>query len=172
MRTVTGRLLGLFLMLLGAWGGIVAFVGPTFGYRMGTASAWQWTTANAELHAAPGAAVVLGGLLLLIASPRAIARLGAVLALLGGMWFVVGPLFASMWLGDAAMTQVASTTWSELVRPLGYHYGTGVLIVAAAAYAWAACAAYVRATPYPGDSAYRGDATIEDSKLSQMLHND
>ena len=172
MRTVTGRTLGFFLLLLGAWGGIVAYVGPLFDYRMGTGSAWEWTTANWELHAAPGAAVVLGGLLLLIASPRAIARLGAVLALLGGLWFVVGPLFASLWLGSAAETQVASTTLSDTLRPLGYHYGTAALIIAAAAYAWASCAAYVRVTPYPGAGGYRSDAEIEDSRLSTMLGND
>lgn len=171
MRTITGRMLGLFLVLLGAWGGIVAYVGPAIGYRMGSGPAWDWTTANWQLHAAPGAAVVLGGLLLLIASPTVLARFGAVLAMLGGMWLVVGPLFASMWLTDAE-TQIASITWSELLRPLGYHYGTGLLIVAAAAYAWASCAALVRTTPYPGDHAYRGDATIEDTKLSQMLRHD
>src|SRR3954447_23635648 len=95
MRTVTSRLLGLLLILLGAWGGIVAYVGPRFDYRMDSGPAWDWTTAHWQLHAAPGGAVVLGGLLLLLATPRAVARLGAVLAILGGMWLVVGPLFAS-----------------------------------------------------------------------------
>jgi hypothetical protein len=172
MRTVTGRMLGFLLIVLGAWGGIVAYVGPRFDYRMGTASAWEWTEANWQLHAAPGAAVVLGGLLLLIASPRAIARFGAVLALLGGIWFVVGPLFASMWLDAAAETQLASATLSQALRPLGYHYGTGALIIAIAAYAWASCAAYVRTTPYPGGGSYRNDAELEDSRLSTMLRND
>lgn len=172
MRTVNGRLLGLVLVLLGAWGGIVAYVGPRIGFRMDTASAWDWTTSRWELHAAPGAAVVLGGLLLLMAAPRAIARFGAVLALLAGMWLVVGPLFASMWLGSGAETQVASSTLSQAARPLGYHYGTGILIIAAAAYAWATCAAYVHALPYPGAAGYRRDSVIEDSQLSNLIGND
>src|SRR4051812_23946518 len=170
MRTVTGRLLGLMLIVLGAWGGIVAFVGPKFGYRMDSGPAWDWTTAHWELHAAPGAAVVLGGLLLLAASPRAVARFGAVLALLGGMWFVVGPLFASMWLGTNGETQLASSTLSQAARPLGYHYGTGMLIVALAAYAWASCAAYVHAVPYPNGA--RRDSVLEDSELSSLLGSD
>ena len=170
MRTVTARLLGLMLVLLGAWGGIVAYVGPRIGYRMDDGPAWDWTTAHWQLHAAPGGAVVLGGLLLLAAAPRVVARLGAVLAILGGMWLVVGPLFASMWLGSGAETQLASSTLSEALRPLGYHYGTGMLIIAAAAYAWASCAAYVHAVPYPGG--VHRDSIIENSELSTLLGTD
>src|SRR6476646_5143293 len=98
MRTVTARLLGLLLILLGAWGGIVAYVGPRIGFRMDSAPAWQWNTARWELHGAPGGVVVLGGLLLMFGAPRVIARFGALLALVSGIWFVVGPLFASIWL--------------------------------------------------------------------------
>jgi len=171
MRTVTGRLLGLLLIVLGAWGGIVAYVGPRIGFRMDSASAWDWTTPRWELHAAPGGAVVLGGLLLLVAAPRAIARLGALLALLGGMWLIVGPLFASMWLGKGAETQLASSTLSQAARPLGYHCGTGMLIVAVAAFAWAACAVLARVEPYPGAPGYRRDSVLEDSQLSTLLGN-
>jgi hypothetical protein len=172
MRTITGRLLGLLLVLLGAWGGIVAYVGPRIGYRMDTGPAWDWTTAHWQLHAVPGGAVVLGGLLLLVATPSALARLGALLALLGGMWLVVGPLFASMWLGAGAETQLASSTLSQAARPLGYHYGTGILIVACAGYAWATCAAVAHVLPYPGRGAHRRDALIEESRLSTMLGGD
>lgn len=171
MRTFTGRLLGLLLVLLGAWGGIVAYVGPRIGFRMDSAPAWHWTTSRWELHAAPGGAVVLGGLLLLAAAPRVVARFGAVLALLGGMWLVVGPLFASMWLAGGAETQLASSTLSQAARPLGYHYGTGMLIIAIAAYAWAGCATLMHAVAYPGSPAHRRDSVLEDSQLSTMLGN-
>lgn len=170
MRTVTSRFIGFLLILLGAWGGIVAFAGPAIGFRMTDTPAWTWTTANWQLHAAPGGAVVLGGLLLLAAAPRLAARFGALLAVLGGMWLVVGPLFASMWLGGAPETQVASSTLAQAARPLGYHYGIGLLIVAFAAYAWASCVAYVRAVPYPGDA--RRDSILEDSQLSHLLSSD
>ena len=172
MRTTTGRMLGLPLVVLGAWAGIVAYVGPRIGFRMDGASAWEWTTARWELHAAPGGAVVLGGLLLLVAAPRVIARFGALLALLGGMWLVVGPLFASMWLGTSAETQLASSTLAQAARPLGYHYGTGLLIVAIAAYAWATCATLVHVMPYPGTGLHRRDADVEESRLSTMLSSD
>lgn len=137
MRTMTLRTTGLMLALLGAWGGIVSYVGPWFGYTMGGQSGWSWTSANWQLHLVPGAAVVLGGLMILTAAGRVSAiRTGGLLSLLGGAWLVLGPLFASMWLGplDAEST-VASTSLAEVARPLGYHYGTGLLIVALAGYA-------------------------------------
>jgi len=160
------RLFGLLLILLGAWGGIVAYAGPAFGYRMDPGPAWQWTTAHWQLHAAPGAAVVLGGLLVLFAAPRVLARLGAALAVLGGLWLILGPLFASLWLRSAE-TQLAATTLHAAARPLGYHYGTGALIVAVAAYAWGACNAYRRtATPYPPS---RPGDVAEDDQLTSIL---
>ena len=169
MTTVKARLLGLLLILLGAWGGIVVYAGPLFGYRMDSTSAWAWTEARWQLHAVPGGAVVLGGLLVLAAAPTVTARFGAFLALLGGMWLVVGPLFASTWLGNGAEAQLASTSLSQAMRPLGYHYGTGVLIVATAAYAWATCRAYAHDVPHPGR---RRDSVVEDSLLSTLLGND
>lgn len=166
------RILGLLLVLLGAWGGIVAYVGPLFGYRMSSGPAWQWTTAHWQLHAAPGAAVVLGGLLILAAAPRVAARLGALLAVAGGMWLVVGPLFASMWLGPHSETQLASSNLEQVARPLGYHYGTGVLIVAVAAFAWAACAGYARSEPYPRSRQADVASTDEDQLTSILGHRD
>jgi hypothetical protein len=168
MRTRTARSLGLILVLLGAWGGIVSYVGPRFSYRMGAGPAWQWTTAHTELHAGPGAAIVVGGLALLVAAPRIVARLGAILALLGGMWLVVGPLFASMWLGSASESQLASTTLSQAVRPLGYHYGTGLLVVAAAAYAWALCGAIAHTVPYPAGGVGPDPDLVEQHQFSRL----
>ena len=159
MRT---RLLGVLLVLLGAWGGIVAYVGPRFGYRMSPGAAWQWTTAHWELHAAPGAAVVVGGLLVAVAAPRMLARLGAMLAVLAGFWLVLGPLFASLWLGSGGETQLASSTLNQAAR----HYGTGALIIAVAAYTWGACRAYTRMAPY---STHEPERVAEDDQLTAIL---
>lgn len=167
MRTWPARLLGLLLVLLGAWGGLVAYAGPRYHFRMGTGAAWQWTTERWQLHAAPGTAVVLGGLLLMVAAPRAAARLGAVLALLGGAWFVVGPVLSPIWLRTISEGQAASTTLRQAAHPLGYHYGTGLLIVAAAAYAWAACVGSAREPADPGISAPHASATASPPTISE-----
>jgi len=156
--------------LLGAWGGIVAYAGPSFDYRIDDSSSWQWTEAHWQLHLVPGAAVVLGGLLLLAAGRRAATWFGTVLALLGGAWLVLGPLFASMWLGDRAETQLASNTLGQAARPLGYHYGTGLLIVILAAYALGR-RVLLSASPYPSGMT-RVSGRHRDDQLSSLLGPD
>jgi hypothetical protein len=132
--------LGLAILILGAWGGIVPFVGPAFGYPMPPGShiqAWTWTPQHAELHVAAGGAAFIGGLLLLAAAPRAAGRLGAWLGLVGGAWFVLGPVFSPAFsTGGGGMAGPAST-FMRVVTPLGYHYGTGLVIVVLSAVALA-----------------------------------
>jgi len=73
------------LVCVGAWGGVVAFVGPTFSFETGaTTTAWVWNQTHATLYLAPGVAAMVGGLLLIGASGWASERLGAFLALIGG----------------------------------------------------------------------------------------
>lgn len=128
MITLSRRFTGLVLVVLGAWAGILPYVGPLFGFRMDGTPSWTWTTAHWELNLAPGALVLLGGVLLL-AGRRGSTALGGLFAVLGGAWLVVGPLFASLWLTSGAQTRVASSTLAAAMRPLGYHYGTGLVIV-------------------------------------------
>jgi hypothetical protein len=129
------RMAGLLLVVLGAWAGILPYVGPLFGYRIDTAGSFVWTTPHWELNLAPGIAAIVAGLVILGGSWAA-ARLAAWLGMAAGAWLVLGPLFASLWLGGAAQTRVASSTLSAAWVPLGYHYGTGLVIVALAAFAY------------------------------------
>src|SRR5579884_3801308 len=99
---------------------------------MDSTPAWTWTTPHWQLNVVPGAAVFVGGLILL-AGRRAAAVLGGWLALAGGAWFVLGPLFASTWLTDA-QTRVASGRLLDTTQPLGYHYGLGLVICVLAAW--------------------------------------
>lgn len=142
-RTSTGapssapqRIAGLGLVLLGAWAGVVGYVGPAFGYRMSNYPAWAWTAGNAELHLAPGALGVLAGLTLLIAPSGSRApRLAAIAAQAAGAWVVLGPLFGSRWLGAGqAETRIGAASLGQTVQPLGFHYGTGLVIVAVASW--------------------------------------
>src|ERR1700704_2439529 len=79
---------GLLLMLLGAWGALVPFVGPYFGYAFTPDKAWTYTSGRFWLSVLPGAAVFLGGLLILMSAR--VTSIGAFLAALGGAWFVIG----------------------------------------------------------------------------------
>jgi hypothetical protein len=92
-----GAVSGALLVLLGAWGGLVPFVGPYFGYAYTPGGAWHFTLARLWLEVLPGAAVVLGGALVVVGARRLVAGGGAVLAALGGGWFLAGRAVNMLW---------------------------------------------------------------------------
>ncbi len=144
------RTLGILIALVGIWGAVVPYVGPLFGYPMPPGSdipAWEWTASNWQLHLAPGLVAVVGGLM--VAAARA-ASLGSLLALAGGAWFVVGNEFARLWLpvGGGGAADVGE--WMTLATILGYHDGTGVMLVVPAAIALGIAAARTGARAQPG----------------------
>ncbi len=116
---------GVLLVLLGAFGLIIPFVGPLFDFGMGPEPAWVLTTSRLVRHVIPGVAVILGGLLLF---SRATRGLGVALAVVGGIWMTVAPVV----LGRMSESPPALL---DVLRPLTYHYGTGLLITALAAFA-------------------------------------
>jgi hypothetical protein len=124
-----GAASGFLLILLGAWGALIPFVGPYFNFAYDPDTAWTWTTARGWLEVLPGAVTVLGGLLLLMSRNRATAVFGGWLCVIAGAWFVVGRLFASPWgLGDFG-SPVANTTTGQIVLELTYFSGLGALII-------------------------------------------
>lgn len=146
-RRTVARALGLPLVILGAWGGIVPFAGPAFGYPMPAGShipAWQWSTSHLELHVLPAIAAVAGGLALLGAVRPGVERAGALLGLGAGIWFVLGPVFSPAFLGGGGGMKPMASTFMTVVTPLGYHYGTGITIAIVAA---AALGLLARARP-------------------------
>jgi hypothetical protein len=134
------RGIGLLLIPIAAWGGIVAFVGPSFNYEIaGTHDSWVWNRSHALLHFAPGLAGVIGGLLMLSAVPWALERLGALLALTAGVWFVIGPTLEPLWgahgVSTAALDGPSGSTTLRVLEGIGYHYGTGAVMVILAGFA-------------------------------------
>ena len=123
----------LLMVLLGAWGAIVAFVGPAFGFRATAVSPWQWTTDNWLLHLVPGAAGVLAGLIVLSWVPLAVAgarnalRLAALLAVGAGAWFVIGPAAWPAFETSSAY-QVAATGLGAFLYRVGANLGPGFLL--------------------------------------------
>jgi hypothetical protein len=137
-----GRVIGSLLMLLGAWGAIVPFVGPYFGYAYTPDKAWAYTSGRLWLSVLPGAAAFLGGLLVLASDDAAI--FGAFLAVLGGAWLVVGQPVAAFALGGrhiSAGSPVASPgaifgpATMRFLEPLGFFYGLGIVVIFFAAVA-------------------------------------
>jgi len=58
-----GGVSGVLLILIGAWGGLAPFVGPYFRFAYSPDKAWAYTSGRLWLSIVPGAAAVLGGLL-------------------------------------------------------------------------------------------------------------
>lgn len=69
-----GGLCGVLLVLLGAWGALVPFVGPYFHFAYTPDQTWRYTSGRLWLEIAPGAAAVVGGLI--VAGTRSRRRAG------------------------------------------------------------------------------------------------
>jgi len=123
-------------LLLSAWGGLVPYLGPSFGFSADGQAAWQWTASQGFLGLLPGAVGVVVALWLLSSGVRA-ARVGSVssvvlaglLLIVCGAWFVIGPLAYSV-LHTGPTYFVAASPLRSLEYRLGYTMGPGVLLAA------------------------------------------
>jgi len=136
---------GLVLILLGAWGALIPFIGPYFHFAYTPDTAWTWTWGRFFLEIVPGVATALGGLILTISAFRPVAMFGAALAAAGGAWFVVGSLLGPVWSsystagvpgsGPAALNpgQPAGGPLHMVAEHLSFFTALGVIIVFLAA---------------------------------------
>ena len=136
VRRSRGVLSGLLLVLLGIWGAVIPFIGPYFHYAYTPDKAWIYTTGRLWLEILPGAAVFVGGLIVLTSSYRPTAHFGAWLAALSGAWFVLGSLVGPTWIGMHMEpgTPVGDSA-TRALEQIGFFTGLGVAIVLLAAMA-------------------------------------
>ncbi|OBH17201.1 MULTISPECIES: hypothetical protein [unclassified Mycobacterium] len=170
-----GAVSGLLLVILGAWGALIPFVGPRFNFAYTPDREWAWSTARGWLEVLPGAATVLGGLLLIVAGNRVAAMLGGWLAVLAGAWFVVGGQLAPLLGIGSAGDPVAATERKRAVLEVTYFSGLGALIIFVAGVALARTAvrlardvqplAPAGAAAAPGVAPYR-DSAYEPAEVS------
>jgi hypothetical protein len=136
IRRSRGVLSGLLLVLLGAWGALVPFVGPYFHYGYTPDKAWTYTTGRLWLEILPGAATILGGLIVLASSYRPVAHFGAWLAALSGAWFTLGSLIGPTWIKMQMVPGLpAGSPATRAGEQIGFFTGLGVAIVLLAAMA-------------------------------------
>jgi hypothetical protein len=129
-----GVLSGLLLILLGAWGALVPFIGPYFHYAYTPDKAWTYTSGRLWLEILPGAAVALGGLIVLASAYRPAAHFGAWLAVLGGAWFALGSVIGPTWSGMNMTTGTpVGGHVTRTLEQIGFFTGLGVVIVLLAA---------------------------------------
>jgi hypothetical protein len=130
-----GAISGLLLILLGAWGALVPFIGPYFDYSWGTDQTWHWTTARFWLEVLPGAVTVVGGWLVLVSKSRISGSFGGWLAVAAGGWFVVDQSLAGVWHLGSIGNPLSLHPGGQAAAMLGYFYGLGALIVLLAGFA-------------------------------------
>lgn len=146
-RTVSISLstIGILTVAISAWGGIIPYLGPTFGYSADGSSSWQWNLTHSVLGLVPGAIGFLVGLSFLARIPeRGIGRrrtslsMAGLIAVLCGAWFVIGPL---AWpIIDNTRTYFAGASPLRLLaNEVGYSLGTGLILAMCGAFAlgWA-----------------------------------
>src|SRR4051794_22301877 len=128
-----GAVSGVLLVVLGAWGALVPFIGPSFNLTIGPDSTFHMTSGRLWLSLVPGVVAALGGLMLLFSANRATAILGAQLGLAAGAWFVVGPTLSQLWssapgaLGQAGYP--AGDEGRRVLESIAYFYGVGAAIM-------------------------------------------
>ncbi len=132
----TGAMTGFMLIVLGLWGGLIPLIGPYFGYAFGSHATWDLTMNRFWLDVVPGAAAVLGGVLLIWSGHRLSGTVASWLAMAGGAWFAVGPAVSRLWEhgpGPIGVPLFGHTR--QTFELIGYFYGLGVVIMALAAFA-------------------------------------
>ncbi|MGH3272870.1 MAG: hypothetical protein ACRDNZ_00905 [Streptosporangiaceae bacterium] len=143
MPRTRGGISGILLVLLGAWGAIIPFVGPYMGYAYTPNTTWTYTNGRLWLSILPGVATMLGGIMVLLSARRIPAISGASLAALSGAWFVVGAPILAATVGIGAngpgIPVISGSGFgvpvTVLLEGLGFYYGIGVVIVFFAALA-------------------------------------
>ena len=168
-RAVTPRsssaslvVVGVMIALVAAWGGIVAYVGPSFGFSGDGSAAWRWTSSHLFLALLPGILGLVAGLLLICVAPLTAGGRGRIdLVLLGGAtviagaWFAIGP-WAWPVLRSVGPYFVVASPFRVLTFELGYAVGPGLVLMAGGGFVigWAArhrpdAAAAVASGPVP-----------------------
>ncbi len=150
----TGALSGILIIVLGAWGALIPFIGPYFHYAFGNYHAWHFTANRFWLDVLPGVVAVLGGFLLLSSAHRSSGLLGGWLAVAAGAWFAIGPVVSLLW--HSAGNPIGVPTgghFRQMLELLGYFYALGVSITTLAAFAMGRFVSRPRVAEEPGVAA-------------------
>jgi hypothetical protein len=124
-----GAASGFLLLVLGAWGALAPFIGPTFNFAFTPDKAWTWTAARGWYEVLPGCVVFVGGLLLLVGSTRAVTMLGAWMGILGGAWFIVAPTLSNQLTLGRIGTPTGTSSGARIAEYLCFFYALGAVIL-------------------------------------------
>jgi hypothetical protein len=131
---------GVLTVLISAWGALIPFVGPAFGYRGDGTSSWHWSTTHLVLALVPGVVGFLMGLVILrgtsqagIGRGRISLAVAGLIAMLCGAWFIIGPVAWPVLTTNGAYFASAAPLRS-LAYQVGYGLGTGLILAVCGGY--------------------------------------
>lgn len=131
-----GAASGILLVLLGAWGALAPFIGPSFNFALTPDTSWKWTAARGWYEVLPGSVAFVGGLLLLFGRSRAVTLLGAWLGILAGGWFIVGPAMSNELTLGSVGHPISTNSGVRVAEILAFFYALGAVILFLAASAF------------------------------------
>jgi hypothetical protein len=117
---------GLAISALGVWAVLGPFVGP--------GEMWTSNFNHVMLSVVPAAGAVLGGLMML-SQARQVAWIGGLVALAGGLWFMIGPMSSPLWPSGGIGTGPAPGGSVWLAQWGGFLFVTGAVITLLSSYA-------------------------------------
>jgi hypothetical protein len=125
---------GILLVLLGAWVAAVPYIGPHFHYSVGATQTWHWTAGRVWLSLVPGVVTIVAGAVLVVASRRGTLVAASSVAVLAGIWIVIGPQTSQLWHGTMQAGPAAGGVHRRLLEVLGYSLLSGCLIAVVASF--------------------------------------
>jgi hypothetical protein len=136
-----GGICGVLLILLGLWGGLAPFVGPYVHFGFTPDTTWHYDSGRLYYAVVPGAAALLGGLLVVATRNRGVGIAGGLLAALGGAWFIAGDgvvthvLKKAISPGSPIVTASGPQDLRSYIETIALLSGVGILILFAGALA-------------------------------------
>jgi hypothetical protein len=131
---------GFLLVAISAWGAIVPFLGPTFGYSADGAGSWHWSLTHVVVSVAPGVVGTLVGMVVVAGSRGLVVGRGrlslagaGLLVMVAGAWFAVAP-WAWPVVDHTSSYFVSATPLRMLANIGGYALGPGLIATACGAY--------------------------------------
>jgi hypothetical protein len=139
----TKSIVGALAVLIGAWEGLVPFIGHAIRFSADGSATWTWNLQHALLYLTPAIAAVVGGSLLLLsvwidrvhgfALATVTLPIATLLLGLSGIWFIVG---SSVWpIFYSGHVFAAASPLRTFVEKLAYNFAAGLVLSAIAAVA-------------------------------------
>ena len=131
---------GVVTILISAWGALIPFVEPLFGYHVTGTPSWHWNAAHTLLAVVPGAVGIAMGFVVLwkanqvrVGQGRMGLLVAGLITMLCGAWFIVGPTaWPVISTHGAYFSSIAPLR--SLLYQVGYAIGTGVILAVCGGY--------------------------------------